>query len=184
MKSKKVIRKEVLLLRDKLDEKERYVSSRLLTKIVLNHQWYQNATDFLVYMSYGSEVITDNLIWKALKDGKNVYLPKIMEDKMHMKFFQFFPDEDLTPGYKGILEPKEGKEFLYTDTNKNQCFMLMPGVAFDDGLGRIGYGKGFYDRYLSDKTDMRRIAIAFSCQKVEHIEMDPYDIGPMEVYFA
>ncbi len=184
MTDKRNIRKQILLERDRLSKEQRILEEEYVTQKVLTHQWYLNATDFLVFKSYGSEISTKSMISKALRDGKRVYLPRVLADGEHMEFFRIESPSDVGNGYRGILEPKGKEMFQYEACKKEQVLMIMPGVAFDQEGNRIGYGKGFYDRYLSKKEGLRTIAVAFRCQMVEKIEKDPHDIKPMQVFFG
>lgn len=184
MTDKRNIRKQILHERDMLPKEQRILEEEYVAQKVLTHQWYINATDFLVFKSYGSEISTKSMISKALRDGKRVYLPRVLTDGEHMEFFRIESPSDVVNGYRGILEPKGNEMFQYESGNKEQVLMIMPGVAFDQEGNRIGYGKGFYDRYLSKKEGLRTIAVAFRCQMVEKIEKDPHDIKPMQVFFG
>ncbi|MGN0385745.1 MAG: 5-formyltetrahydrofolate cyclo-ligase [Lachnospiraceae bacterium] len=183
MTDKRNIRKQILHERDMLPKEQRILEEEYVTQKVLTHQWYLNATDFLVFKSYGSEISTEYMISRAFKDGKRVYLPRVLADGEHMEFFRMESPSDVENGYRGILEPKGKEMFQYEACKKEKVLMIMPGVAFDQDGNRIGYGKGFYDRYLSKKEGLRTIAVAFRCQIVEKIEKDPHDISPMQVLF-
>lgn len=183
MTDKRNIRKQILHERGMLPKEQRILEEEYVTQKVLTHQWYLNATDFLVFKSYGSEISTEYMISRAFKDGKRVYLPRVLADGEHMEFFRMESPSDVENGYRGILEPKGKEMFQYEACKKEKVLMIMPGVAFDQDGNRIGYGKGFYDRYLSTKEGLRTIAVAFRCQIVKKIERDPHDISPMQVLF-
>ena len=90
-----------------------------------------------------------------------------------MKFYQITSYDDLEAGYFGILEPKE--ECKEVNVSENSI-VIMPGVAFDRKGNRIGYGKGYYDKYFSRYPEVYKIAIAFSMQIVDEIPADEFDI--------
>ena len=195
MESKKEIRKRILAKRDALKPAEKFRSESLVTDRVLGHEWYHKAEYILLFASYGSEISTDEILKAALKSKKKVYMPKVEGE--NMEFYRISAKEDLVAGYKGILEPDGTSEkFVYercqrettydsvelaTTRNFVSVLMIMPGAAFDIKRNRIGYGKGFYDKYLADKPDLQTIAIGFDCQMVECIEADDNDIKPMQV---
>ena len=183
MERKKEIRKRVLAKREALTPAERYRSAVLITDSILNHEWFYNAEYILLFASYGSEISTDELLLASLKLGKKVYMPRVQGDTM--EFYRIFSVDNLVTGYKGILEPDGLSErFVYTCTykqNPDKVLMIMPGAAFDPKRNRIGYGKGFYDKYLTDKQELHTIAIGFDCQMVESIDADENDIKPMQV---
>jgi 5-formyltetrahydrofolate cyclo-ligase len=200
------IRKRILALRDGMSREERERGTLLLTDRILGHQWFYRCEDFLCFVSYGSEIGTRELILEALRIGKRVYVPKVIKsresvklsknateeqpsqmvpaDAPYMEFYRITSLEDLQEGYRGILEPDgETERFLYRSECAHRTLMLMPGVAFDKYRNRIGYGKGFYDRYLADKEDLQlcTIGVGYSCQLVEEIQAQEGDIKPYQV---
>ncbi len=179
MESKKEIRKRILAKRDTLKPAERFRSEALVTERILGHQWYHKAEYILLFVSYGSEISTDEILKDALKSGKKVYMPKVEGE--NMEFYRIWDKEDLVAGYKGILEPDGLSEKFVYECVPDKVLMIMPGSAFDIKRNRVGYGKGFYDKYLADKPDLQTIAIGFDCQMVECIETDENDIKPMQV---
>ena len=104
-----------------------------------------------------------------------------------MQFYKIASLEELTEGYRGIPEPDGSSEqYCYCEEEADHTLMIMPGVAFDPYRNRIGYGKGFYDRFLADKEALkiRTIAVGFQCQLVEEIPQDLNDIRPYQVILA
>ena len=86
-------------------------------------------------------------------------------------------------GYKGIREPKGDTE-VYSGKDASladKTLMIMPGVAFDRNRNRMGYGGGFYDRFLSDKPWMHTIAIGYQCQMFPEIPVEENDIRPGQI---
>ena len=103
-----------------------------------------------------------------------------------MNFYQVLSLDDLREGYKGILEPKGEIAFDYAayEESGKMGLILMPGVVFDVFRNRIGYGKGFYDKFLADKPLLRdhSLGIGHKCQQVEEITCnDENDIKPYQV---
>lgn len=182
MNTKEMIRAEVLQKRKELSPDRRFRSEILITDRIIGHQWYYSATDILVYKSYGSEVSTDEIIQDALNHEKRVYLPKVLSpENGTMEFYRFTKDTLLTKGYGGILEPPAENPFIYTEEKAKNTLMIMPGVALDRKRNRIGYGKGFYDRYLQEKEALHTIAIGFDCQMSGDIKEEPGDVKPKQV---
>ncbi len=180
--TKAEIRREVLCKRNELDEEERKRAAFLLTERILGHQWYYLSDVLLGFVPYGSEIDISEILQDALAKGKKVYLPKVVGDDMF--FYLVESLDELEEGYKGILEPKGDTEcFHYREEMADKVLMLMPGAAFDGLRNRIGYGKGFYDRYLQgkDALQLRTIAVGFSCQMVGEIEAEELDIKPYQV---
>lgn len=180
---KKQLRKEVLARRKALTEQERNRGKLLITERILGHQWYYLSDTVLGFVSYGSEICTTEILVNALKDGKRVYVPKV-EDKKEMQFYRIFSLEELQTGYKGIREPVGDTECYHFDPEScRKCLLLMPGSVFDPLGNRMGYGGGFYDRYLNDKEALRlrSIGIGFQCQQVEKVPTEETDIKPYQV---
>lgn len=199
---KKAVRRAALAARDALGEEERKAGSLLLTERIIGHQWFRRAEDLLCFVSYGSEIDTREIISEALRRGKRVYVPKVLEDagerpsdggeqrpgkdagQAGMEFFRIDSPEQLRKGYKGIPEPSgDSEKYVCTPERAERTLMLMPGAAFDCFRNRIGYGGGFYDRYLSGKPALqqRTIAVGFRCQMLSEIPAEETDIRPCQV---
>ena len=134
----------------------------------------------LLFASFGSEISTDLLLEDALKSGKKVYLPKVADK--NITFYQIYGPDDLTDGFRGIREPiGETSVYPASEQLEDRTLMIMPGVVFDHNRNRIGYGGGYYDRYLQDKEWMRTIAIGYQCQMVEQLPAKEWDIRPGQV---
>lgn len=182
METKISIRNQILSLRNALPINECEEKSNIIMQNVLSLLSVQKAEYVLCYASYKSEVQTDILIKELLKEGKKVYLPRVCGEKMD--FYRIRSLIDLTEGYKGIPEPEAACTERFTRTmwekDKARVVMLLPGVAFSESGARIGYGKGYYDRYLSHIPYMERISLCYELQMVEAIPADTYDI-PMTI---
>ena len=157
--------------RDSLSQSEVQALSDMIIRKLIDTDAYKKAKTILTYVSFRSEVITDDLILTAINDGKKVGVPKIEKDKM--VFYRLTSMDMLEDGYFGVREP------LMTDEpmNPENCLMIVPGLVFDFSLNRIGYGKGFYDKYFTEYKDKSFIkcGIAFDIQMCEKIEADTFD---------
>ena len=169
---KKELRKNKMHERDSLSRDEAQALSDIITEKILSLKEYKEADTILTYVSCRSEVITDNLILAALNDGKKVGVPKVEGDIMN--FYYINSLDELEAGYFGVREPVVDKALV---TDPSGCLMIVPGLAFDKDLNRIGYGKGFYDKYFQSHMDalFTKCGIAFDIQLCEKIEADPYD---------
>ena len=177
---KKALRRRILELRDSLTESERKRGDILVSEKILGHQWYYSAAHVLLFASHGSEISTQILLEEALKSGKKVYLPKVEERELC--FYRIFSPADLVPGFKGIREPLGDTErYPAAPWLEQETLMIMPGVVFDVRRNRLGYGGGFYDRYLAHNPWMRTIAIGYQCQMVESLPREDWDIRPGQV---
>ena len=116
-------------------------------------------------------VETKSIIRKAWELGKRVAVPKIEGEDM--KFYYISDFSDLKEGYRGILEPENN--FYAKDTH---ALVIMPGVAFDRNRNRIGYGKGFYDKFMDKHPAYHTIALAFECQMLDAIDAEKLDYRP------
>ena len=191
------IRKNVLALRDAISVADKAQYDASIREIVMGMEEYRDAEAILAYVSYRSEVDTTMLIRQALADGKYVFAPKVSGDEM--EFWQISSLEDLREGYRGILEPEQSISFTDWISRYigSKVMMWMPGAAFDKERHRIGYGGGFYDRYLtrllqqSEQTtsaDQTRTqsgcfmlttaALTYSCQVLERIPYEEHDVKP------
>lgn len=108
---------------------------------------YQTAKLVLTYVSTAIEVDTTALIRRAISDGKRVAVPYCIPGKVDMLFCEITSLDDLAPGTFGVLEPDPEKQLVLTQFPDSIC--ILPGLAFDLHGYRLGYGKGYYDRFLS-----------------------------------
>lgn len=184
--TKSYFRKEALERRNGMSEKERERASLLMTEAVLGHQWFYKADNLLCFVPYGSEIDTRMLLEEAFRKGKKVFVPKVEGEEMH--FYRIRSFSDLCEGYKGIMEPVNASECCRYDEDERlskgeSVLMIMPGACFDLCRNRIGYGKGFYDKYLSDKPLLATytIAVGFACQLFDALPTQETDIKPYQV---
>ncbi|MBQ7801488.1 MAG: 5-formyltetrahydrofolate cyclo-ligase [Oscillospiraceae bacterium] len=144
--------------------------SAKLAQLFLASDAYRNAKTIYGYLPYNQEVRTVPMLEQALKDGKRVAVPKCYGDEM-----KFIYLEDLTQvekGYANIPEPiADGPE-----GDDPQALVLMPGLAFDAEGHRIGYGGGFYDKFLAREPNHPTLALCYEFQMLPHVETEAYDI--------
>jgi 5-formyltetrahydrofolate cyclo-ligase len=181
------IRTEILKKRSELSLEERTRASLLITDRIVGHQWFYNSDKILVFIGYGSEIETYEIIREALRLGKKVYVPKVKG--RNMDFYRIKEYDELEAGFKGIPEPAGTSEkydfYRENEAMLDRTLIIMPGVVFDKENNRIGYGKGYYDRFLEDKEELRlrSIAIGFKCQMLEEerIPAMEHDLKPYQV---
>ena len=163
--TKELLRKEKLLMRKNI--KNKGYKDAIILNTLISQQFYKNARTIMTYISYNSEVDTHKLIEKILLDKKILYAPKCTsKTEMEARCFKSF--SDLQVGAYGILEPS-GK--LATDFD----LIIVPGVAFNESSHRIGYGAGYYDRFLKGKKAVT-VGLFYEIQKCE-FESDPHDLS-------
>lgn len=134
---------------------------------------YQEQELLLAYVDAKREVETRLLMQQAWEDGKRVAAPRVDGDGI-MHYYYIESLEDLEPGSFGIMEPKRECPLCETE----EGLLLMPGVAFDTGCHRVGYGGGYYDRYLEKHPGLVHIALAFEFQVFDEVPFEEHDILP------
>ena len=171
METKNVIRKILLQRRRLLSEEEHSHNTNIITQKVLSTKEFEECENLLIYSSYDTEVGTKQIMEEAWKRSKNVFCPRVLAD-YQMEFFCISSFEELKEGYKGIREPA-GSD-LFTGMH---ALMILPMTGFDVLKNRLGYGKGYYDRYLSRKKEIVTMGIAFQCQQWEKVlPVNEFDI--------
>lgn len=183
---KEQIRQEKKSQRNILSIKERDLFDKAILARLLKTEEYKSCSCLFCFISFGSEINTHNIIRQAFLDGKRVYAPRVQMQGMN--FYEIKDLEGLIPSRFGVLEPIEKEENRYDDTICNIDYtnikldninlMLLPGLAFDLMGNRIGYGAGYYDRYLDlfSEKHFYKIALAYDFQIMEAINADAQDI--------
>ncbi len=168
---KKDIRKLVFSRRKELSPEVLNEKSRVICEKILQMEEFQKASCVYVYMDCKGEVSTKLLIETAWKLGKKVAAPKVHGEDMTYYYISSY--DDVAPGYYDIPEPVTAQA-----ADDENALLIVPGVGFDSMRHRCGYGKGFYDRYLSVHTDHPTVAVAFEFQMMEEVPGDKHDIFP------
>ena len=148
-REKQSLRKEMSRRRNQLTVKDIQSFSGRLFERLCGHDIYRRASVVYSYGSFRSEVDTWKFNRRVLSDGKILALPKVIS-KERMEFYRTDSMNQLSEGYMGILEP--GPECVPVSGKLPECgvgIILVPGLAFDENFFRLGYGGGYYDRYLS-----------------------------------
>lgn len=176
METKQDIRNKILLQRNYLPLLERSDYSKQIMDTLLQQESFLSAKKLLIYVGYQSEVSTRDIIRYALQNGKQVFCPKVLRPG-YMEFYPIKALSDLIPGFKGIPEPFITHK-CYVPKEEDSILMIMPLVAFDESKHRLGYGAGFYDRYLDRYHFIPTIALGYECQKYSDLPVEPTDIIP------
>lgn len=174
METKKDIRKFIYGKRKQYTDQEINVWSRIITDKVIALDEFKNAGRVMAYADYNHEVSTRYIIEEAWKQGKEVAVPRV--SGKDMVFIRLTDFSQLEPGYYGIPEPASGEAVDWHD-----AMMVMPGVAFDRENHRVGYGGGFYDRFLEKHPEITRVAVAFDFQIFQEVPIEPTDIFPQVI---
>ncbi|MBP3322439.1 MAG: 5-formyltetrahydrofolate cyclo-ligase [Clostridia bacterium] len=148
---KKELRKHCSLIRDGIEAREKIDADRRILQRLTSLTSYRFASLILLYAPIKSEIDVWPLLESALHGGKQVALPLCEEQPGVMSFRLVTKKEDLTVGAFGVMEPSKnapivGKELL----RKKDALLVVPALAFDKHGYRLGYGKGYYDRFLSE----------------------------------
>ena len=176
METKAEIRKRILETRTNLTDDEVAAKSEAILQKVLKTPEYMEADNILLYADYNHEVMTRGIFEDAIMRKKRVYFPKSDKLTNSMLFFQTVSVKQLEKGFMGIPEPKENMQLCYKFNPDEDTLVILPGVAFDTRGFRLGYGKGFYDKFLSSRRQLSTMALAFACQIVDEMPDEEHDI--------
>ena len=145
---KRTLRQKYKEVRSQMLPSEReYADNEIFLRLTALRS-FQQAELLLCYVSTPIEVSTRRLITFSLTQGKRVAVPRCIPGTVNMEFYQMNSLEELSPGTFGVLEPHADLEKKITDFSLN-CLCVIPGLCFDLAGYRLGYGKGYYDRFLS-----------------------------------
>jgi len=167
---KKELRKAIRAKKQALTGEEIRRRSASLTWQFQHTAQYRDAKTLYAYLPYNQEVRTEELILQALEDGKRVAVPKVYCDEMRFIYINDF--EDLDEGYAGIFEPIADEPVADDPT----ALVLMPGVAFTEDGKRMGYGGGFYDRFLQSEPEHPTVALCYDFQIMEELPTEEFDV--------
>lgn len=171
---KKELRSTIRARKRAMTEEEIVSRSEALGRLFAETQAYKNAKTIYGYMPYNQEVRTVPMLEQALKDGKRVAVPKCYGDEM--KFIYLDDLSQVAKGYANIPEPIADEPIADDKT----ALVLMPGMAFDPQGHRIGYGGGFYDKFLAAEPDHPTLALCYEFQMLPKLETEEHDI-PVDI---
>ena len=167
---KKTLRSAIRQRKRAMTEEEIVSKSEKLGQLLSGNELYKNATTFYGYLPYNQEVRTVPMLEQAIREGKRVAVPKCYGQEM--KFIYMDDLSQVAPGYAGIPEPIADGPIADDPT----ALVLMPGMAFDPQGHRIGYGGGFYDKFLAQEPDHPTLALCYDFQMLDALETEEYDI--------
>ena len=171
---KSELRKQVLREMKAISQEQKQFIDQTLTERLLQHPFYQEAKIIATYLSFSHEFQTQELIEQALKDGKKVLIPKTYP-KGRMEFVVYDPQQLVKTSF-GLLEPQGELEVV----DASQIDLIhVPGLAFTTEGYRIGYGGGYYDRYLKHFTG-HSMSTIYPCQ-IQDFSPESHDIPVQEV---
>ncbi len=174
MNGKSEIRKRMSTLRNAMPSEEIEKKSRAIQKRVTGLEAVRSASTLMAYLSFGSEVLTDGLIRWCWGEGKRVVVPVCLPENRELIACRIDGFDELETGHYGIRAPKEG--LLRPVEGGNIDVILVPALAFDRRGYRIGYGGGYYDRFLPQAPRGVKIGVAFASQIIAKIPEDGHDL--------
>lgn len=174
---KQKLKIKILEKRNSLSEKEVLEKSKKIIKNLKSLKEFKQAKNILFYVSFNHEVDTQEIIKELLKTKeKNIIVPYTIKKNPNLFLSEIKDFVELEPKTFGILEPKEKyiREF-----NKDKLdLVIVPGIVFDRKAHRIGYGYGYYDRFLKTiKKEIIKIGLAFDFQIVDKIPEEKHDVS-------
>ena len=169
---KKELRRAISAKKRAMTAAEIEAKSAFLAEKLFAHPLYREAPSLYAYLSYNQEVRTEPILRRCLQDGKRVAVPKVLDSGTRMEFLWLDDLTAVAEGYCKIPEPIADGPVA----DDPRALILMPGLAFDREGGRMGYGGGFYDRYLADHPGHPTVALCYGFQLLPHVEMADHDI--------
>lgn len=176
--NKQELRKSIREKKRNMSEEEINCRSEKLAQLFAASEAYRNAETIYGYLPYNQEVRTISMLEQAIRDGKKVAVPKVYGEEM--RFIYMDDLSQVEKGYAGIPEPVSDEPVA----NDTTALVLMPGLAFDSSGHRIGYGGGFYDRFLAKEPNHPTLALCYDFQMLPHLETEEFDIPVDTVIWA
>jgi 5-formyltetrahydrofolate cyclo-ligase len=174
MDGKREIRRRILTLRNAMSREEIAAASLEIVNKLKEMEEIRRASTLMVFLSFGSEIHTDDLIRWGWGEGKRIVVPLCCSETRELMPCRIDGFDELETGHYGIREPKVGH--LQPVPQREIDVVLIPAVAFDRRGCRVGYGGGYYDRFLPEVPRAAKIGAAFACQIVAEIPVEPYDV--------
>lgn len=167
---KQALRRHIREQKRAMTEEQIVAASERLGQLFSQSELYKQAKTIYGYLPYNQEVRTVPMLQQAMKDGKKVAVPKVYGEEM--KFIYMEDLSKVAKGFAGIPEPIADAPVADDGT----ALVLMPGLAFDQEGHRIGYGGGFYDKFLAAEPDHPTLALCYAFQIQPHLDTEEFDI--------
>ncbi|WP_432663492.1 5-formyltetrahydrofolate cyclo-ligase [Wukongibacter baidiensis] len=180
MEGKKKLRKNLLKNREVMEKQTVEKLSKKIMKNVIKIPEFKQSKVVMIYLSFKNEVETNELIDWCFEQGKEVVIPYCVVDNRQIIPCKLDVErKGLKKNKYGIWEPK--KDSMVTVEIENIDSIIIPGVGFDENCNRLGFGGGYYDRFLvKRKKNIPAIAICYQNQIIKSVPTDNYDI-PMDM---
>ena len=176
--NKQELRQAIRARKRAMTEEDILRRSEFLAEKFARSNAYRAAKTIYGYLPYNQEVRTVPMLRRALEEGKRVAVPKVYGDDM--KFIYLDDLSQVAKGYAGIPEPVADGPVAQDET----ALVLMPGLAFDRAGHRIGYGGGFYDKFLAREPHHPTLALCYDFQVQEALQTEEFDIPVDTVIWA
>lgn len=170
---KKELRHKMRSILDNVDVKEKKRFTVRIEEALYKTEVWKKASMIGITISRGNEIETRGIINRAWKEGKKVAIPKCFPESKNMSFYLFTSDTQLEEVYFGLKEPKVQE--TTAALNDKIDLLMVPGVVFSKEGYRIGFGGGYYDRFLKD-YHKETVSLLFECQLVHKIPVESHDI--------
>ena len=169
---KKILRKRLLEKRKSLDKTEKAKWDKIISDKIVNSDYFENAEQVLVFSSTDDEFDTKQIIKCCKVQSKEIFYPLCIDRNGNMEFLKVDSDDDLVLGMYGLKEPKSTCEKYIAKEND---LVIVPCLSADKQKNRIGYGKGYYDRFLKDFNGVS-VSPCYDILLEDEIPTDKYDI--------
>ncbi|ELC8443605.1 5-formyltetrahydrofolate cyclo-ligase [Clostridium perfringens] len=169
------LRKEIKLKRENLDKNIKLRADEKIRKSLFESEIYKNSKVVFIYVNMDSEINTIDIIKELLTSDKTIAVPKVIPVSLKERQMKALKINSLLQlnesGAFGILEPSVECEDISEDVD----LIIIPGLAFDINGNRLGYGGGFYDRFLRKYPNSKRVALCYDFQIFDEIPHEFFD---------
>lgn len=174
MQDKQGMRQRMLQLRRQLDPAQKAQLDARITERLTALPAFREAQALLLYASTLIEVDTREILRRAGAQGKPVYFPCCQVEQHAMSFYRAASLSEMHPSHYGILEPVQKPETQWRDAERTLC--IVPALALDRQGMRLGYGGGYYDRFLARHPRVQTIGLCYEAGLVDIVPAEAYDI--------
>lgn len=172
MQTKQSLRRELKISRRNIENKKE--ADKKICENLMASDFYKDADTVLFYAALDDEINIDECIKSALSQGKRAALPVCLDDNGNMKFYYINSLKDIKTGFFGVREPDINICEEVMDFSSSVC--IVPGIAYDKQGYRLGYGKGYYDRFLKNFTFIS-LGLCYNELMMDFLPTDEYDIS-------
>lgn len=167
------IRKKYLQIRDNFSPDYVKIASNKISKTLFSLEDYKNCKNIFVFLSMKNEVSTEEIIKNSLSLNKNVFVPILTDIKGKMLFSQIYKDTKFSKNTFNTLEPKTHKNIL--KNSDENTIIIVPGIIYSMKKFRVGYGGGYYDRFLKNNKSLANIGVCFEELILKDFKTENFD---------